>query len=98
MPIEWAGPGLLEAMGGRETGFGADRRDGKCRTRRCCWPRKGALTFPHVATPLLVATVAAVVLWVLGLLVAAFATRAGASIRGRRPWTWARSRRRSSTC
>jgi hypothetical protein len=35
----------------------------------------GALTFPQFTTPLLVATVAAVVLWVL-LLAAAFATRA----------------------
>ena len=36
----------------------------------------GALTFPQFATPLLVATVAAVVLWVLLLLGMAFATRA----------------------
>ena len=36
----------------------------------------GALTFPQFATPLLVATVAAVVLWVLLLLGVAFATRA----------------------
>jgi hypothetical protein len=36
----------------------------------------GALTFPQFTTPLLVATVAAVVLWVLLLLGVAFATRA----------------------
>jgi hypothetical protein len=36
----------------------------------------GVLTFPQFATPLLVATVAAVVLWVLLLLGVAFATRA----------------------
>jgi hypothetical protein len=47
---------------------------------------------------LLVVTVAAVVLWVLLLLGVAFATRAGASIRGRRPWSWAKSRRRLSIC
>jgi hypothetical protein len=35
-----------------------------------------ALTFPQLATPLLVATVAAVVLWLLGLVAVAFATRA----------------------
>ena len=35
----------------------------------------GALTFPRFETPLLVATVAAVVLWVLALLGVAFATR-----------------------
>jgi Predicted membrane protein (DUF2207) len=43
------------------------------------WPlaaEDGALTFPQFTTPLLVATVAAVVLWVLLLLGVAFATRA----------------------
>jgi hypothetical protein len=38
----------------------------------------GTLTFPQFATPLLVATVAAV--------------------RDRRPWSWAKSRRRLSIC
>ena len=52
----------------------------------------GALTFPQFETLLLVATVAAVVLWVLALLGVAFATR------DRRPWSWAQSRRRLSTC
>ena len=56
-------------MGGRWGSALTDAWEGAA--PRCCWPRKGALTFPHLATPLLVATVAAVVLWVLGLLVVA---------------------------
>lgn len=42
----------------------------------------GALTFPELATPLLVAAVAAVVLWVLVLLGVAFATRARGVVSG----------------
>ena len=42
----------------------------------------GALTFPELATPLLVAAVVAVALWVLVLLGVAFATRARGVVSG----------------
>jgi Predicted membrane protein (DUF2207) len=77
MPIEWAGPGLLAAMGGtRDRGSALTDAMGMMPDPAVLLAEEGALTFPHVATPLLVATVAAVVLWVLGLLVAAVGTRA----------------------
>ena len=52
----------------------------------------GALTFPQFETPLLVATVAAVVLWVLALLGVRSRPGPGASTRDRRPCAGTRSR------
>jgi hypothetical protein len=59
---------------------------------------EGALTFPQLATPLLVATAWAAVLWLLGLVAVASATRGRGVDPGPRPWIWAKSRRRWSTC
>jgi hypothetical protein len=58
----------------------------------------GATTFPQLVTPLLGATVAAVVLWLVALLVVAFATRPRDIDPARPPWTSAKSLRRLWTC
>jgi hypothetical protein len=57
-----------------------------------------ALRFPGMVRPLLLAAVGAVVLWLLALAGVLVATRARASWRDRRPWSWARSHRRWSIC